>query len=40
VKALHTDRGGEYLFEMFRQLCNEKEIKGQLMIPYTLQQNG
>jgi len=39
VKALRTDRG-EYLSEMFKQLCNEKGIKRQLTIPYTPQQNG
>jgi len=37
VKALRTDRGDEYLSEMFKQLCNEKEIKRQLTIPYTPQ---
>ena len=40
MKALRTDRGGEYLFEMFKQLCNKKEIKGELMVSYTSQQNG
>jgi len=34
VKALLTDRVGEYLSEKFKQLCNEKEIKRQL-IPHT-----
>jgi len=38
VKALCTDRGGEYLSEMFKQFCNEKGIKRHLMIPYILQQ--
>jgi len=28
------------LSEMFKQFCNEKEIKRQLVIPYTLQQNS
>ena len=40
VRALHTDRGDEYLSDMSKQLCNKKEIKRQLMILYTPQQNG
>ena len=34
VKALRTNRG-EYLSEMFKQLCNKKGIKRQLTISYT-----
>ena len=40
MKALRTDRQGENLSEMFKQLYNEKEIKRQLTIPYTPRQNG
>jgi len=40
MEALRTNRGCKNLFEMFKQFCNEKEIKRQLMISYTLQQNG
>ena len=40
IKALRTDRGREYLSELFKQLCDEKGIQRQLTIPYTPQQNG
>jgi transposase InsO family protein len=40
VKALRTDRGRQYLFDEFKQICEEKEILRQLTIPYTPQQNG
>lgn len=36
--ALRTDRGLEYLYEQFKELCNEKEIDMKLTIPRTPQQ--
>ena len=35
IKALRTD-----LVEKFKELCDEKGIARQLMMPYTPQQNG
>ena len=40
IKCLRTDRGGEYLSEQFKELCDEKGIVRQLTTPYTPQQNG
>lgn len=40
VKTLRTDRGREYLLDMFKSFCEEKGIDRHLMIPYTPQQNG
>ncbi len=40
IKALRTDRGHEYLSKQFKELCDEKGIMRQLMIPRTPQQNG
>ena len=40
VKILQTDRGREYLSDMFNEFCKEKGIQRQLMIPRTSQQNG
>ncbi|CAA7035581.1 unnamed protein product [Microthlaspi erraticum] len=40
IKCLRTDRGGEYLSEQFKTLCDEKGIARQLTTPYTPQQNG
>jgi transposase InsO family protein len=40
IKALRTDRDREYLFDEFKQICEEKGILRQLTIPYTPQQNG
>lgn len=40
VKTLRTDRGREYLSDMFKGFCEEKGIQRQLTIPYTPQQNG
>ena len=40
VKALRTDRGREFLFDQFKQLCDDKEVVHQLTILYTSQQNG
>ena len=40
IKSLWTDRGREYLFDLFKTYCDEKGITKQLAIPYTSQQNG
>ena len=40
IKALKTDCGREYLFEQFKELCDEKGIARQLTMPYTSQQNS
>ena len=40
IKALRANCGREYLFEQFKELCDEKGITRQLTMPYTLQQNG
>ena len=40
LKALQTDRGREYLSDQFKDLCEEKEIRRQLTISNTPQQNG
>ena len=40
IKALRTDRGREYLFKQFKELCDEKGITRHLTMPYTLQLNG
>ncbi|KAD4384336.1 hypothetical protein E3N88_24504 [Mikania micrantha] len=40
VKALRTDRGGEFTSTKFEQLCSEHGIKRFLTAPYTPQQNG
>jgi len=37
VKILQTDRGREYLSDMFKEFCKEKGIQRQPMIPYTPQ---
>ena len=37
IKALKTDHGREYLFEQFKELCDEKGIARQLTMPYTPQ---
>ena len=39
IKSLHTDRGCEYLSDLFRASCYDKGLARQLTIPYTLQQN-
>ena len=36
IKALRSDRGREYLFEQFKDFCDEKGIARQLTISYTL----
>ena len=40
VKTLRTNRGREYLSDMFKGFCEEKGIVRHLTIPYTPQQNG
>nr|GFA76967.1 putative RNA-directed DNA polymerase [Tanacetum cinerariifolium] len=40
VKALRTDRGGEYLSNEFVSFCREHGIKRQLTTSFTPQQNG
>jgi hypothetical protein len=40
LKALRTDRGREYLFDQFKDLCEKKGIRKQLTISNTSQQNG
>ena len=40
IKYLRTDRGCEYLSNLFKAYYAEKGIARQLTIPYTPQQNG
>src|ERR1044071_860365 len=40
VKALRTDRGGEFLSKEFTEYCEEAGIKRELTAPYTPEQNG
>nr|GFA84883.1 retrotransposon protein, putative, Ty1-copia subclass [Tanacetum cinerariifolium] len=40
IKALQSDRGGEYLSQEFKYYLNENEIVQNLTSPYTPQQNG
>ena len=40
VKALRSDRGGEYLSNKFRDFCEEHGIRRFYTAPYTPQQNG
>ena len=40
IKALETDRGREYLYDLFKNYCDDKGIARQLTIPLTPQQNG
>ena len=40
IKSLRTNRGREYLFDLFKAYCNENCIARQLTIPYAPQQNG
>jgi transposase InsO family protein len=40
LKILSIDHGHAYLSNKFQALCEEKEIRRQLMIPGTPQQNG
>ena len=40
IKSLRTDRGREYLCDLFKNYCDVKGIVRQLTIPSTTQQNG
>ena len=40
LKTFRTDHGREYLFDQFKEFCEEKGILRHLTIPRTLQQNG
>ena len=40
LKTLRTDCGCEYLFDQFKDLCEENGIHTQLTFPNTPQQNG
>ncbi|CAL2237049.1 unnamed protein product [Prunus armeniaca] len=40
IKALRTDRGGEFTSHEFTTFCEENGVHGQLTTPYTPQQNG
>ena len=40
IKALCSDRGGEYLSNEFKAYCDDHGIQRQLTAPYTPEQNG
>lgn len=40
LKALRTDRGGEFNSNLFTVFCNETGIKHYTTTPYSPQQNG
>ena len=40
IKAMRTDRGGEFTSNEFKQFCDEKGIRRPLTVPRTPQQNG
>ena len=40
IKALRSDRGGEYMSTIFTSFCDEQGIKRFLTSPYSPQQNG
>ena len=40
IKALHSDRGGEYLSNEFKAYYDDYAIQRQLTASYTLEQNG
>ena len=40
IKALRTDRGGEFLSNEFSSFCEENGIHKELTAPYTPEQNG
>ena len=39
IKAFWTNRGHEYLSDLFKNYCDDKGIATQLTIPFTPQQN-
>ena len=39
IKTLRLDNGGEYTFNIFKELCISIEIKRETTIPYNPQQN-
>jgi transposase InsO family protein len=40
IKTLRSDRGGEFLSNIFAGVCEEAGIRRQLTAPYSPQQNG
>ena len=40
IKALRTDRGGEFLSKDFNIFCDENGIQRELTTPYTPEKNG
>ena len=40
MKCIRSDRGGEFTFDEFKEVCDKGGIKKQLTAPYTPQQNG
>jgi transposase InsO family protein len=40
VKMVRSDRGGEFLAEAFRDVCEQAGIKRQFTAPYSPEQNG
>eukprot|EP00253_Pinus_taeda_P024768 PITA_24768 len=40
VKALRRDNGGEYISDEFKDFCNAKGIRRELIAPHNPQQNG
>ena len=40
IKAVRSDRGGEYTSTIFMEYCEERGIRRFLTAPYTPQQNG
>ncbi len=40
LKTLRSNNGGEYISNAFNQFCRDNGITRQLIVPYTLEQNG
>ena len=40
IKALRSDRGGEFTSNEFNLFCEESGIRRELIAPYTPEQNG
>jgi len=40
IKTLTSDRGGEFLYGLFADVCEHAGIKRQFTAPFTPQQNG